>query len=130
MISIPVSVGELIDKLSILQVKKKKISNPEKLSYVNKEFELLYNTSAEFLNNMEIENLYHELVTTNSVLWDIEDRLRVLEQNGKFEGEFIDLARKVYFTNDKRFELKNEINLLTSSEIREIKEYVDYKNKN
>jgi hypothetical protein len=130
MISVPVSVGELIDKLSILQVKKKKISNPEKLSYVNKEFELLYNTSAEFLNNMEIENLYHELVTTNSVLWDIEDRLRVLEQNGKFEGEFIDLARKVYFTNDKRFELKNEINLLTSSEIREIKEYVDYKNKN
>jgi hypothetical protein len=130
MISIPVSVGELIDKLSILQVKKKKISNPEKLSYVNKEFELLYNTSAEFLNNMEIENLYHELVTTNSNLWDIEDRLRVLEQNGKFEGEFIDLARKVYFTNDKRFELKNEINLLTSSEIREIKEYVDYKNKN
>ena len=130
MISVPVSVGELIDKLSILQVKKKKISNPEKLSYVNKEFELLYNTSAEFLNNMEIENLYHELVTTNSNLWDIEDRLRVLEQNGKFEGEFIDLARKVYFTNDKRFELKNEINLLTSSEIREIKEYVDYKNKN
>lgn len=130
MISVPVSVGELIDKLSILQVKKKKISNPEKLSYVSKEFELLYNTSAEFLNNMEIENLYHELVTTNSNLWDIEDRLRVLEQSGKFEGEFIDLARKVYFTNDKRFELKNEINLLTSSEIREIKEYVDYKNKN
>lgn len=130
MISVPVSVGELIDKLSILQVKKKKISNPEKLSYVNKEFELLYNTSAEYLNNMEIENLYHDLVTTNSNLWDIEDRLRVLEQSGKFEGEFIDLARKVYFTNDKRFELKNEINLLTSSEIREIKEYVDYKNKN
>lgn len=130
MINIPVSVGELIDKLSILQVKKKKISNPEKLSYVSKEFELLYNTSAEFLNNMEIENLYHDLVTTNSNLWDIEDRLRVLEQNGKFEGEFVDLARKVYFTNDKRFELKNEINLLTSSEIREIKEYVDYKNKN
>lgn len=130
MINVPVSVGELIDKLSILQVKKKKISNPEKLSYVSKEFELLYNTSAEFLNNMEIENLYHELVETNSNLWEIEDRLRVLEQNGRFEGEFLDLARKVYFTNDKRFELKNEINLLTSSEIREIKEYVDYKNKN
>jgi hypothetical protein len=127
MINVPVSVGELIDKLSILQVKKKNVSNPEKLAYVNKEFELLYNLSAEYLNNMEIENLYHDLVKTNSTLWDIEDRLRVLELSSKFEGEFIDLARKVYFTNDRRFELKNEINLLTSSEIREIKEYVDYK---
>ena len=130
MISVPVSVGELIDKLSILQVKKIKISNPEKLSYVNKEFELLYNLSAEYLNDMEVENLFHLLVTTNTSLWDIEDRLRVLELSGKFEGEFIDLARKVYFTNDQRFEYKNQINSLTSSEIREVKEYVEYKNKN
>lgn len=130
MINIPVSIGELIDKLSILQVKKTKISNPEKLAYVNKEFELLYNLSAEYLNDSEVENLYHMLVNTNSVLWEIEDRLRVLEQSSKFEGEFVDLARKVYFTNDKRFEHKNQINLLTSSEIREVKEYVDYKNKN
>jgi len=127
MINVPVSVGELIDKLSILQVKKKNVSNPEKLAYINKEFELLYNLSAEYLNDMEIENLYHELVSTNSKLWDIEDKLRVLEQSSRFEGEFIDLARKVYFTNDRRFEFKNEINLLTSSGIREIKEYVDYK---
>ena len=130
MINIPVSIGELIDKLSILQVKKTKISNPEKLAYVNKEFELLYNLSAEYLDDSEVENLYHMLVNTNSVLWEIEDRLRVLEQSSKFEGEFVDLARKVYFTNDKRFEHKNQINLLTSSEIREVKEYVDYKNKN
>ena len=130
MINIPVSIGELIDKLSILQVKKTKISNPEKLAYVNKEFELLYNLSAEYLNDSEVENLYHMLVNTNSVLWEIEDRLRVLEQSSKFEGEFVDLARKVYFTNDKRFEHKNQINLLTYSEIREVKEYVDYKNKN
>lgn len=127
MISVPVSVGELIDKLSILQVKKTKVKNTEKLEYIKKEFELLYNLSAEYLNDMTIENLYHELVTTNSNLWDIEDRLRILEKDGKFEGEFLDLARKVYFTNDKRFELKNEINSLTSSEIREVKEYVDYK---
>lgn len=127
MISIPVSVGELIDKLSILQVKKTKVKNTEKLEYIKKEFELLYNLSAEYLNEMTIENLYHDLVTTNTSLWDIEDRLRVLEKDGKFEGEFIDLARKVYFTNDRRFELKNEINSLTSSEIREVKEYVDYK---
>jgi hypothetical protein len=130
MINVPVSVGELIDKLSILQVKKTKVKNPEKLEYIKKEFELLYNLSAEYLNDMTIENLYHDLVTTNSNLWEIEDRLRVLEKDGRFEGEFIDLARKVYFTNDKRFELKNEINSLTSSEIREVKEYVDYKNKN
>jgi hypothetical protein len=130
MINVPVSVGELIDKLSILQVKKTKVKNPEKLEYIKKEFELLYNLSAEYLNDMTIENLYHDLVVTNSNLWEIEDRLRVLEKDGKFEGEFIDLARKVYFTNDKRFDLKNQINSLTSSEIREVKEYVDYKNKN
>jgi hypothetical protein len=127
MINVPVSVGELIDKLSILQVKKTKVTNTEKLEYIKKEFELLYNLSAEFLNNNLIENLYHELVSTNSNLWEIEDRLRILEKDGRFEGEFIDMARKVYFTNDKRFELKNEINSLTSSEIREVKEYVDYK---
>lgn len=126
MVSVPVSVGEIIDKLSILQVKRKKISNPEKLSYVNKEFELLYNLSTDFLNNMEIENLYHELVETNSALWDIEDKLRVAEKDQKFDDEFISLARKVYFTNDERFRLKNEINLITSSEIREIKDYVKY----
>lgn len=130
MINVPVSVGEMIDKLSILQVKKTKVKNPEKLEYIKKEFELLYNLSAEYLNDMTIENLYHDLVVTNSNLWEIEDRLRVLEKDGKFEGEFIDLARKVYFTNDKRFDLKNQINSLTSSEIREVKEYVDYKNKN
>jgi hypothetical protein len=126
MVSVPVSVGEMIDKLSILQVKKKKISNPEKLSYVNKEFELLYNLSTDFLNNMEIENLYHELVETNSALWDIEDKLRVAEKDQKFDDEFVSLARKVYFTNDERFRLKNEINSLTSSEIREVKDYVKY----
>lgn len=130
MVNIPVSIGEIIDKLSILQVKKNKISNSEKLAFINKEFELLYNLSAEYLNDMLIEKLYHELVTTNSNLWEIEDRLRILEKEGIFEGEFIDLARKVYFTNDIRFDLKNQINLMTSSEIREIKEYVDYKKTN
>lgn len=126
MIQIPVSIGELIDKLSILQIKKNKITNPEKLVQVKKEFELLYNQSAEYLNDMQIENLYHELVKVNTYLWDIEDRLRVLELEGRFEGEFIEIARKVYITNDKRFELKNQINLLTDSGIREVKDYVKY----
>ena len=126
MISIPISVGELIDKLSILRVKSLKIKNPEKLSFVNKEFELLYNLSSEFLNNSEIESLYHKLVDINSFLWEIEDRIRELEYENKFDDEFIQVARKVYITNDKRFQVKNEINLLTSSEIQEVKDYKEY----
>lgn len=126
MIQTPVSVGELIDKLSILHVKQTKITNEEKLEYINKEFELLYNLSSGYLDNPEIESLYHQLVETNSKLWDIEDRLRVIETEKRFEGEFIDYARKVYFTNDDRFRLKNEINNISNSEIREVKEYVKY----
>jgi hypothetical protein len=126
MVTIPVSVGEIIDKLSILQVKKIKISDEIKLEFVNKEFEILHNLSSIHLNNLEIEPLYHQLVEINSSLWDVEDKLRVLEKEKKFEGEFISLARKVYFTNDERFRLKNEINSITSSEIREVKDYVKY----
>jgi len=126
MIYVPVSVGELIDKLSILHVKKIKISNEEKLTLVNKEFELLYNLSSVHLDSSEIESLYHQLCDINEKLWDVEDKLRVLETEKRFEGEFVDLARKVYFTNDERFRLKNEINLITDSEIREVKEYVKY----
>jgi nitrogen-specific signal transduction histidine kinase len=126
MINIPVSTGELIDKLSILHVKKIKINDESKLEYVNKEFELLYNMSSEYLSQPEIETLYHSLVTVNSELWNIEDELRVLETRKSFNVDFIELARKVYFTNDKRFELKNEINKFTDSEIREVKDYVKY----
>jgi hypothetical protein len=126
MITIPVSVGELIDKLSILHVKQTKINNSEKLVYINKEFELLYNFSSVYLNNEEISKLYHELVNTNSELWEIEDLLRVIETEKTFDSKFIELARNVYLTNDKRFRLKNEINERTSSEIREVKEYVKY----
>lgn len=126
MIYAPVSVGEVIDKLSILHVKKVKISNEEKLVLVNKEFELLYNLSSAYLDNPEVESLYHQLCDINEKLWDIEDKLRVIETEKRFEGEFIDLARKVYFTNDERFRLKNEINQITDSEIREVKDYVKY----
>ena len=126
MVSIPVSVGEMIDKLSILQVKKLKVNDENKLEFINKEFELLYNFSSEYLNNLEIELIYSKLILVNTNLWDIEDKLRVLEKEKKFDNEFVASARKVYFTNDERFRLKNEINLLTSSEIREIKDYVKY----
>ena len=126
MISIPVSVGEMIDKLSILQVKKNKVKDEQKLEFINKEFELLYNFSSEYLNNLEIELIYHKLILVNTNLWEIEDRLRIVEKEKKFDEEFISLARKVYFTNDERFRLKNEINLITNSEIREVKDYVKY----
>lgn len=127
MIQTPVSVGELIDKLSILQVKRNKIDDENKLKYVNNEFEILYNLSAEYLNNMEIENLYHELVEVNSSLWDVEDKLREYEKIQFFENHFVLLARQVYITNDKRFELKNKINEISNSELREQKSYQDYK---
>jgi hypothetical protein len=127
MIHVPVSVGELIDKLSILHVKRIKITNEEKLILVNKEFELLYNLSSVYLNSSEIELLYHQLCDINAKLWEIEDELRILETRQSFNVEFIELARGVYYTNDERFRLKNEINQITDSEIREVKEYVNYK---
>ena len=126
MISIPVSVGEIIDKLSILRVKKTKIKDELKLEFINKEFELLYNLSSTYLNSFEIETIYHDLVKVNSNLWDVEDKLRIFESEQKFDSEFVSLARKVYFINDERFRLKNEINLITNSEIREVKDYVKY----
>ena len=126
MISVPVSVGELIDKLSIQHVKKTKISNEEKLSFINREYELLYDMSSFYLNNEEIIKLYNKLVEVNSNLWEVEDELRILESKSIFDESFVQLARKVYFTNDERFLLKNKINDLTNSEVREQKEYVEY----
>jgi len=127
MIQIPVSVGELIDKLSILHIKKNKISNTEKLEFINKEFELLYNMSSYYLNSEDISKLYHQLVEVNSKLWEIEDELRVIELTKDFNSTFIELARQVYHTNDERFSLKNKINELTNSEVREQKDYVNYR---
>jgi hypothetical protein len=127
MIQIQVSVGELIDKLSILQIKLDKIKNEEKLQLINNEFTLLHNTAIPYLEHPDMSDLYSSLIKINSRLWDVEDRLRVLETERRFEGEFIDLARKVYYINDERFEVKNQINLLFDSEIREVKEYVKYK---
>jgi len=126
MVTIPVSVGELIDKLSILQVKKLKITNPERLKYVSEEFELLYSQSEVYFQVNEIKSLYESLTEVNSALWDVEDKLRVFESDKKFDEEFIDLARKVYYTNDERFRLKKEINSITSSKIREVKDYKPY----
>jgi hypothetical protein len=126
MIKIPVSIGEIIDKLSILQINKTKINNFEKLKLINKEFELLYEISSHYLGDDEILKLYHQLIEVNSKLWEVEDELRIIESTKNFDTVFIELARKVYRTNDDRFLLKNKINELTSSEIREVKNYVKY----
>ena len=95
---------------------------------VEKEFSFLYELSTQFLTVKDYFNLYDDLVLINSKLWEIEDKLRVREKNKKFDEEFIELARSVYYTNDERFELKNKINLLSNSEIQEQKSYEDYKN--
>jgi hypothetical protein len=102
------------------------ILDQNKLEFINKEFELLYNFSSAYLDNEQISNIYHELVDTNTTLWKIEDELRIKEKNKSFDSDFVDLARKVYITNDIRFSHKNKINELTNSEIREQKDYVKY----
>lgn len=126
MITIPVSVGELIDKLSILHVKQIMISNEDKLKFIHTEFELLYNFSSEYLNDEKIFNLYHQLINVNTTLWEIEDELRIIESQKIFDNKFVELSRLVYKNNDIRFNIKNEINKLTNSEIREQKDYVKY----
>ena len=89
MVTVPVSVGEMIDKLSILQVKKNNVKDENKLIFIKKEFELLYNFSSEYLSNLETESIYHRLVEVNSNLWDVEDKLRVMEKEQRFDDEFI-----------------------------------------
>ena len=113
--------------MSILHVKQLKIVNEDKLSFINKEFELIYNMSSIYLDDEKILNLYRQLIDVNSKLWDIEDELRTIETTKNFDTHFIELARKVYYTNDDRFLLKNQINELTDSEVREQKDYIEYK---
>jgi hypothetical protein len=126
MIQIPVSVGELIDKLSILYIKQTMISDNSKLEFINKEFELLYNYSSSYLNDEKLLDLYYQLVDVNTTLWKIEDELRIIESQKIFDNKFIELSRLVYKNNDIRFTIKNTINQLTNSEMQEQKDYVNY----
>lgn len=126
MVTIPVSVGELIDKYTILQIKRQKVS-PDKLSKVQHEIETLTGLVGPFIIIDSISTLYEDLIGVNTQLWDVEDELRKLEKEKQFGEKFIELARAVYFLNDKRFEIKNRINLLTNSDIQEVKQYIDYK---
>ena len=126
-VNIPVSLGELLDKISILEIKSKKISNDSKLTNIKKELNGLKKVLEDLnFNFSETNNLYEELYKINLTLWEIEDSIRILEKDKNFDNEFIELARKVYFTNDKRFEIKSEINKHFGSEFFEEKQYVEY----
>jgi hypothetical protein len=129
-IKIEISVGELLDKISILIIKKDKIEKPEKLIEIKKELKFLevHGSMIRTKNKEKYDEFLKKLVDINSKLWNIEDDIRVYEKNSKFDNDFVTLAREVYFTNDKRFLCKNEINSFYGSEINEVKEYVDYKN--
>jgi|TARA_R110000822_G_scaffold56299_1_gene142360 hypothetical protein len=123
MLEIQISVGELLDKLSILKIKKEKIIDDNKLKYVEQEFDILNKKASFFLNQADISEIFNDLYLTNNKLWIIEDDLRILEKLNEFNIQFIDLARQVYKVNDHRFSLKNKINDITNSLIKEQKSY-------
>lgn len=128
MIQIPVSAGELFDKVTILRIKLLKIKDNVKLAHVDKELlELDYLVGDLAEGRRDLDKLFNSLYQTNLDLWEVEDKLRILEKAEEFESNFIDLARQVYHLNDQRFEIKNKINTLTGSEIVEVKDYVKYK---
>lgn len=122
-ILIPVSLGELIDKLVILEIKLKKIKDEKKIFFVKKERDLLMKEYGSLLSIEDVKVLYEELYTINDELWEIEDLIRIKESKQTFDDEFISLARSVYKTNDKRFKIKNKINELYGSDIIEQKSY-------
>ena len=122
-----ISAGELLDKITILEIKIDKIKNEDDKKEVLKEYKSLKKTQEENIRfNEEIEKLYNALKQTNSKLWEIEDKLRIFEKEKKFDKDFIELARGVYFNNDDRSKIKLKINKLLKSNIREIKQYVEY----
>tara|TARA_B110000014_G_C19839041_1_gene434978 strand:- start:141 stop:524 length:384 start_codon:yes stop_codon:yes gene_type:complete len=125
-ISTPVSLGELVDKISILHIKNINIKDDEKLKLIREELELLNQTLNKHIKNNDIQNYLDSLIEINSRLWVIEDDIRDCERNKKFDQTFIDLARSVYFTNDKRSEIKLEINKKFGSKIIEVKSYEEY----
>ena len=125
-INTPVSLGELVDKISILHIKNTNIKDNEKLLLVKEELSLLQQTLNDHVNIDQIKPFLDSLIDINSKLWVIEDDIRDCERDKKFDQKFIDLARSVYFTNDKRSEIKLEINKKFGSKIVEVKSYEKY----
>ena len=126
-ILVEVSVGELLDKISILEIKKEKIKDSEKLKFINDEYEVLKDQLDKNVKSDEkIDKLFQSLKEINSKLWIIENDKRVCEKNSDFSEKFIKLSRDVHFLNDDRAKIKLEINHHTGSKIKEIKEYTNY----
>ena len=125
-VNAPISVGELMDKISILKIKKKNITDEKKLLFINEELQLLESTLNETIQNNKINEFLDKLIEVNSKLWKIEDDIRLCEKNKKFDQHFIDLARAVYITNDKRSDIKLAINNHFGSTLVEVKSYTKY----
>jgi hypothetical protein len=120
-----ISLGELVDKLSILKVKYENIEDPQKLDFIKKEMDLL-ESELQKLDLTGVDGYLNKLIKVNRSLWDIEDQIRLKEKEEEFGAEFIEIARSVYKTNDLRFNIKNEVNDRYGSSIREMKSYEDY----
>jgi hypothetical protein len=128
LIQVPVSFGELIDKITILEIKSKQMTDPAKLANVRNELQQLNATwAAHPASATDIADERARLLAVNEALWDIEDRIRLKEKAQAFDQEFIELARAVYFRNDERAAVKREINLKLGSQLVEEKSYQDYK---
>ena len=126
-ILVEVSVGELLDKISILEIKKEKIKDSEKLKFINDEYEVLKDQLDKNVKSDEkIDKLFQSLKEINAKLWIIEDDKRLCEKNSDYSEKFIKLSRDVHFLNDDRAKIKLEINSHTGSKIREIKDYTNY----
>jgi len=125
-INTPISLGELIDKISILLIKERKITDVKKIDLIHGELTLLKKTLNKVAKENAINDYLNQLIDINSALWKIEDELRDCEKNKEFDKKFIDLARSVYITNDKRAEIKLEINNKFGSKIVEVKSYTKY----
>ena len=122
-----ISAGELLDKIAILEIKLVKIKDKENLLEINKEYESLKETKNSNIKlTKNLEKLIIQLKEINLKLWDIEDKKRICEKNKDFGQAFVDLSRSVYLNNDKRANIKSEINKILCSNIREIKKYVNY----
>ena len=122
-----ISAGELLDKISILEIKLEKIEDKNNREEIKKEYKILkeiQNSSIKF--DDKIKELFNSIKVVNIRLWNVEDELRVCEKNKDFGKNFINLAREVYFNNDKRSKIKSEINKILGSNIREVKQYVNY----
>ena len=126
-ILVEVSVGELFDRISILEIKKEKISNPESIKFIEKEYLILKDQlNKNIKSDKKLEEFFNNLKKTNLKLWSIENDKRMCEKNSDFGEKFIKLSRKIHFLNDDRSKVKLEINIYTGSQIREIKQYTNY----